>query len=295
MSAKKRILFLTKRFPPYHGGVSSYSYNLLASSANIDSTVIAAPATGRESFVFPSNMNVIDGACYPPQYDIHFTFKWVYSFFAMTALISKTVIKHNIDCIVVGQAEHFLVLTSFLAGLITGKPRIQIFHGEDIPQIKRKSNAVFKFIHRRAIIHICNSMSSAKRLMAFCDIKLDDINIIYPGVESKFFNAPNQSAIAEIKNKYSLHNKKVIYTIARLSKSKGHDIAVKAMSLIIRKHPNVVYVIGGMGNEFNNISKLIDEYGLQTYILMAGRILGNSIVAYQYALPQFRFHLNYFY
>ncbi len=114
----------------------------------------------------------------------------------------------------------------------------------------------------------------------------------YPGVKNKIFMLPNAIDIEEFypKNKsvalvkkYNLDGKKVIFTLARLSsleKYKGYDRMIEALPQVLKKIPNVFYIIGGVGDDKQRIFDLIKEKKLENYVALAGYIKQEELIDY---------------
>jgi phosphatidylinositol alpha-1,6-mannosyltransferase len=101
---------------------------------------------------------------------------------------------------------------------------------------------------------------------------------IYPGVNTEYF-VPGVNADG-LREKFNLHGKKVIMTIARLAKRKGHHLVLPALKELILESPELVYVIGGDGEERENLEKLVDQYGLERNVVFAGNLGDDELPAY---------------
>lgn len=78
-------------------------------------------------------------------------------------------------------------------------------------------------------------------------------------------------------------DEKVILTIARLSKSekyKGYDKVIITMNDIVKEIPNVKYIVGGSGDDFERIKDLIRNYHLEGKVILTGFIPDEEIVDY---------------
>jgi len=282
------ILLLTKRFsPPYIGGVPNYYRNLLLNLRKVQTTVITKSIDRQnvgDKCPFGDNIyhnhRINRVVFFPDHMGAQISFPWTIAILKMVNCINKTVKEKKIDFIVVGQAQIFLTLAAFCAGFITKKPYILFLHGEEIPQIYLKSNNLLRFLYLHASGYFCNSNFTMERLLIF--LRSDTIApvIITPGVEDRFFERTEHT---HLKKKLGIEGRKVIYTIARADERKGQDMVIKAMPLIIKKHPDVIYLIGGKGLRLHHLKKLSNKMNLSNYVKFLGFVREEDIVPYHYA------------
>jgi phosphatidylinositol alpha-1,6-mannosyltransferase len=88
--------------------------------------------------------------------------------------------------------------------------------------------------------------------------------------ENKFWPIVNKE---QIKEKYDLKDAKVILSLARLScdEEKGQDRVLQALSKILRKIPEVVYVIAGPGSDWR-VDELLKDPTLAERVRKLGPI-----------------------
>ena len=108
--------------------------------------------------------------------------------------------------------------------------------------------------------------------------------------EDKFFILPNAVDGVNFKPKpkpgylikrYGVEDRVVLLTVCRLDKSeayKGYDKIIEALPKIIKKIPNLVYLIGGKGNDAPRIKRLIKGRGLDDYVKLIGLIPEKELV-----------------
>lgn len=74
----------------------------------------------------------------------------------------------------------------------------------------------------------------------------------------------------KLKKKYGFKNKKIIFSIGRLTKRKKFDEIIKIAKKI--KQKNIIFIIAGKGNEYSNLKTLIKKYKLEKKIILTGYI-----------------------
>ncbi|HWO74977.1 MAG TPA: glycosyltransferase family 4 protein [Bacillus sp. (in: firmicutes)] len=114
---------------------------------------------------------------------------------------------------------------------------------------------------------ICDRFPSAKR----------KIKAVYSGINLDHYkpvwDPEAQETRQALRQKYGVEDKKVVLFVGRLSAVKGPDILIKAMQLIIKKHPEAVLVI--VGSKWFSDDR-IDEYGMNLREL--AQSLGDKVI-----------------
>jgi len=100
------------------------------------------------------------------------------------------------------------------------------------------------------------------------------------------FNGTNPDVFKPIKNfehiieKYQLNEKKIILSISRLVKRKNFGIVIQALPDILKKIPNVVYIIGGNGPMMNEWKNMARKMGVEKNVLFIGYIDKTELVKF---------------
>jgi len=94
--------------------------------------------------------------------------------------------------------------------------------------------------------------------------------ILYPGVDiNRFHQGINTSNIA---SRYHLAGKKVILSVARLVERKGHEQVLRALPEVIKKIPNVVFLIAGRGEQEAYLRKIASVLGIESRVIFTGYV-----------------------
>lgn len=280
-----RILLLTKIFPPDVGGVPNFYWNLITNFSQINATVLTSKAKAHhkfDNFLNEKNIEIIRGDYFPCEYGISFNTRWIRALIKIVSKIKNVCASHKIDCIVVGQADVFLALVGYISKILTGKPYIIFLHNEEIPSVHLKSNFLLRFLYSRAKLFFCNSKFTVCKLRIFLKKEVNSV-IINPGVEERFFEERNPGNAKRIKQELGLNNNTIIYTIARLDERKGQDMVIKSLPQVIKKYPDIIYLIGGEGPQRKNLECLVKENNIQEYVKFLGLIQNEDLVAFHQA------------
>jgi phosphatidylinositol alpha-1,6-mannosyltransferase len=96
------------------------------------------------------------------------------------------------------------------------------------------------------------------------------IRLLYPGVDTDWFvPAPRDAAV---RARLGWAERKVLLTVGRLQMRKGHDVMVRAMTIVRRHHPDALYSIVGDGEERSSLERLVAELDLSGHVQFLGEV-----------------------
>ena len=115
-----------------------------------------------------------------------------------------------------------------------------------------------------------NSNYTKELLKESLNINDSKIKVVHPGIDiyDKFIQ---DSTINKI-NKIIDNSSPVILTLARLEERKGHKIVLDALSNLIKKYPNFLYIIAGDGPNKESIQAHVKKLNLDNNIRFLGWI-----------------------
>ena len=224
-----KTLLFTLEYPPFNGGVANYYCNIVKYWLEPNDI----------SVLHNNNNNLIQNGLWP---------KWLPAFWHLWRAIKKQKIKH----ILVG---HILPLGTvvFLVTKLNKTPYSVFLHGMDFTYALRSQRKKWlaKRILNNAKYIICGNSYTAGLVKKFVGDKQEGkVGVVNPGIALAPSPSPtplSRERGAILKNKYNLQNKIVLFSIGRLVKRKGFDKVIEVMPDVLKKVPNLVYVIAGMG------------------------------------------------
>lgn len=109
----------------------------------------------------------------------------------------------------------------------------------------------------------------ASRLLK-CGVSPHKIVVIDNGIDLQQFSSPKRNSL--LKKCLEIEEKsKVIGTIARLTKEKGHIYLIEAARNIVSVFPGTTFLIVGDGNERDRLEKRVMESGLKDKVIFTGQ------------------------
>lgn len=177
------------------------------------------------------------------------------------------------DVMIIG---HFMTIEALGVWLLRKVFRLSytiLIHGLDLQSALRSRSMIHKAVTytvlRNASMIFANSRFTAKSIVEAGYV--GKIVVLNPGVDTGRFH-PNLST-EQIRQKYNITNsQKVILSVSRLVRRKGHDNVLRALSLIVSKKPDVVYLIVGRGEEERVLKALAEDLGVQKHVRFLGYV-----------------------
>ncbi|MFA5076552.1 MAG: glycosyltransferase family 4 protein [Patescibacteria group bacterium] len=264
----KKTLLVTIDFLPQSGGVARYLANLAANLPR-ESLVVLAPKI--------KNYHDDISSCKIYRRSLFWAFwpKWL----PMLWHIYKIIKTEKIEIIWVAQPLP-VGTAVYLVSRLLKLPYIVNSHGMDVALILY-SNTRKKLLGKR-ILNNANQVTVnsnfTKNLILELGVPENKITKIYPC--PAFHQLPSQHDCQKIKQKYNLENKKIILTVGRLVKRKGHDQVIRALPKILATVPETAYLIVGDGQNKENLLELTKQLDLEENVLFTGFITDQELPAY---------------
>lgn len=190
----------------------------------------------------------------------------------ITALprVKKIIKKHNPDILHAHYASSYGTL-----GALSGMhPFILSMWGSDVYLFPRKNKlfqSIIKYNLKKADLVL-----STSKMMALETSKYTDKNIeITPfGVDTRLFSPSNEDK----RN----NDEFIVGTIKKLDHIYGIDLLIKAFAILVKNNSNktLKLVIGGVGNEMDNLKDLTKSEGISNYVEFLGRISQEKVAEY---------------
>lgn len=270
---KRQYLLLSEIFPPQTGGSGRWFWDLYTRLEKDKAIVITDCAEDASSIDMQSGLNVHRIPMSSRSWGVA-SLTGLRFYFSVIRRVLKLVKKYNIQSIHCGRTlpEGIVAL---VVKFLTGTPYLCYVHGEDVEMCRSSREFIFlvNAVLRNASILICNSENSAALLQKWEGLQNHTVRILHPGV-----NASNFSPVAERGDQLLAADRKVILTVSRLQPRKGHDVLIRAMPEILKRHPEAHYVIVGSGQCHDHLVSLIKELDLERYVSLLGECTDHEIL-----------------
>jgi len=262
----KRILIITLEYPPQVGGIATYVHDL-AGALSSDKIVVLAPKyLHTEGWDKQQNHKIIRKNLLFPK------FIWP-RWLKLCCQVWHLVKKEKIELIMI---HHVLPVgyVGIIQKVIRKIPFLLFSHGTDLvagTETKWKKAMVRKVsAHAEQIIF--NSENLKRRYLRVLPEFENKSTVVYPCPNKNYAIAPDKEILEKMRNKYGLEGKKVLLSISRLVDGKGFPHLVRILPEVLRRVPNLVWLIVGDGPKKDLIMNGIQRDNLQNIVRYVGEV-----------------------
>lgn len=166
--------------------------------------------------------------------------------------------------------SHFLVRLSGLAGRC---PWIAFHHGYTDTDFKmRVYNQLDRWSLKRAG-RVVTVSKAFKQQLERTGVDANKISVVQNSIDPSSFDTVTRASAERVRQRLRLSaNSRMILSVGRLSREKGHADLVRAFAMFADRHPRLepVLVIAGDGHERQNIENLSAELRVRERVILVG-------------------------
>lgn len=274
--AQSRSLLISENFPPGFGGSGRWFWELYRRLPSEAFSIAAGAQTGGEEFDQGTSLDV---ERIPLSFPTRFIRPASLGHYrrALRELLVLARAK-EIQSIQAGRClpEGLLAL---LIKWRTGIPYSCFAHGEEVnlsnSEISppwydrrvyesRELGIIVGLVLARASMVIANSRNTRSILIERWQLPEERVRVLNPGVDTHLFRPAPRSA--EIRHRLGWADRRVVLTVGRLQKRKGHDLLIRALPELMTETPEVLYAIAGSGEELESLRQLVADEGLGEHV-----------------------------
>lgn len=262
------ILIIASDFKPMTGGIAEYTHQMARFLTMYGNRVVVfAPHMSNDKECDASLPYITHRYDEEALYSVKKPFRYLREI----ELLRKIIQTHKID-IIIGNHLCTNPYIYWLVAKIMNKPSCVFLHGRDVMVNLTGVDGLKK----RAILKTVDRVFCNTHYTQQCAIKMgmpyDKSVIVHPGFHSGELKSGNSKSRSPVTSAFSLQDKKVIFTLGRLTERKGQDTIIRAMPEILRSIPDAVYLIGGDGPYEDTLKRLAEDQGVSRYVIFAGRV-----------------------
>lgn len=258
----KKTLFTSFFFPPEIGGIQTYLSGLIEHLPPEKVVVLAKNHPDAHAFDPLQKYTVYRTAFDSPLKYIKLSNITFYQ------ELKQIVKKEEIEQLVLAHPLPLGISALYLKNR-HGTPYSTFTHGSEITEALKTGvqKKLLQAVLQGADTVFCTTNFMKNILAEKLSIEPKKIAIVPPGI-----TPPKKISKKATLKKYNLENKKIILTVSRLVKRKGHDIILEALPQLLKKIPNAHYLIVGDGPEKKNLLKTIQDTKLSKNVTLLSNI-----------------------
>jgi phosphatidyl-myo-inositol dimannoside synthase len=243
------------------GGIAQYNRDLIKALAVCPGTerIVVLPRLGEaDGAALPANVRQLK-----PRRNAA-----VYSLGAVKAALTLG----PFDAVFCGHL-HLAPLARFLSVLL-GVPLWLQLHGWEAWRTPRR---IERRAAERADLVTAVSRYTRNRFLAVCGVDPARVRVLPPTVEPRFRSGPKARELAA---RYGVCGKRVLLTVGRLDpdeRRKGQDRIIRALPNIIAAFPDIVYLIGGGGDDQARLQALARDLAVADRVVFAGTVSADEL------------------
>ncbi len=267
----KNVAIITGHFPPCKGGgIAEWALGIARELPKIGYQT-SVYATNRKDRVLTVHKDESFSCVTMYGRNWHEFHKW-YSMYYMWKILNK-----NPETIFIATTWGMAKSYSYLKKKYPLSKMIVVAHGLEVTRLKEgKELTTFKNVVNDSDLILCVSKYTKNEIIDRVDgIETNHIKFLPNGVDiNRFFPVENTSGFL---NRYNIpENSNIILTLARIIRRKGHDTVIKCLPLLIKKFPNIQYVIAGPHRKkdtyLDELKLLAKELSVENHIVFVDYI-----------------------
>ncbi|MBI4523155.1 MAG: glycosyltransferase [Deltaproteobacteria bacterium] len=292
-----KVLFITSYFPPIAGGSAVVYYNLCRQLGG-EATVLTtwrhymdgnriinngkAPDQGQPFRV--KRIELLRPLVQPPS-AAHLTQSaWRLLSHDLPLRLGvlrralQTVREEKVDIVCLGELFALAWLGRMLRRL-RGIPCIHYIHGEELmaeKPLRFYSRGALPALRQAEAVIAVSHFTRTEVLRR--GVPEDRVHLITNGVDiDRFTPGPKDG---EILKRYGIEGKKILLTVGRVERRKGHEAVIRALPRVLGAHPGTVYMIVGEGSDTGRLRSLAREMGLEERVFFTGVVPAEELAKY---------------
>lgn len=284
-----RVLILSWEYPPrIIGGLGRHVYHLATSLAMQGAKVhvVTKDHPGTPEYEESEGVHVYRVVRYPPDIPQEEWVSWTLQF--NVALMEKSVaLINDLKNINIIHAHDWLV--AHAASSLKHAYRIPVVATVHATEFGRHQGhlpgPMNKLIHQiewwltfESVRTICCSRYMRDQITDIFQLPEDKVDIIPNGIDADSFR--HEISVDLYRKKYVAKGDKLVFFVGRLVYEKGVQTVIEAMPIILRKIPNVTFVVAGSGPHVNQLKSLVIDLGLEGKVKFTGHIDTDALFAF---------------
>lgn len=270
------LLIFTDNYPPQLGGIGTYAYELAKNlhAEGVEVIVLAPRVEGDREWDLREKFITYRLVKKRPLFEFH-----------ALLLLFYLALRGHVDRVLC-MTWHPCGSLAILTNLLFNVPYYVVAHGAELlePEDSWLKRLIYGWILRplrRLVLGRASTLftySYTKRLLMAVGADEKKMVLVAGGTDPEKFQPVRNRG--EIARRYGLEGKKVLLTVARLASHKGQDTVISLMPELIKRIPDLVYVIVGVGDQEATLKDMVRHLNLNGYVLFTGMVRQEELIEF---------------
>jgi phosphatidylinositol alpha-1,6-mannosyltransferase len=272
------VLMAVNDFPPLLGGESTL-YHALARHLPASEVVVMAPRLGGDAAI-DARLPIEVARRYLPEHAAGGPVRAARTACAAWHL-GRLLLNRRFRYVVCGQLLSLGVPSRLLARL-AGVPYAVFVHGADLFDYHDRPpwGRLARWVVEGADTVVVNSRFTGALVERLLPGAARRIVVLPMGVERPAAQ-PAQAQVEALRARYDLADgRPVLLSVARLTPLKGHDVAIAALPDLLRRVPDLAYLVVGAGPARGTLERLAAEHGVGRQVIFTGAVPREELAAH---------------
>ena len=164
-----------------------------------------------------------------------------------------------------------------LAAALSSLLRIPLWVQVHGVEVFEKRGLLIRWALRRARLVTAVSRYTRAKLLEWAGIPVERVRVLPNTLDGRFKPGDRE----ELKRRHGYAGIKVLLTVSRLDarqRHKGHDCVLEAIPLLLKRHPNTIYLIAGDGSDRARLESVVTTRGMTAHVKFMGRVSDNQLL-----------------
>jgi len=189
-----------------------------------------------------------------------------------------------------GEVDVFLIDNIFYMGVsalilsaLCGVPYMTVCHGEELAvvwnhrtSLRGRLRAWLYAISLKGAVQVIVNACTTQMLATRFGVLPQRTTIIFPSTPMPQ-SVPNNEAIARFRDAHALHGKRIIASVGRLIRRKGHDYLLEAWPGVLAQCPDAVLVIASTGPLEDELRAQAQRLAIAEHVRFLGGVDGPTL------------------
>jgi phosphatidylinositol alpha-1,6-mannosyltransferase len=272
-----KTLVVSDVFPPKTGGSGRWFWEIYRRLPRDQFLIAAGEAPRQEEFDRTHDLRVTRVPLTLRHWGVR-NWEGLTGYWSATNRLKKLVRSHGVGMVHCGRVLPEGVMALALRWRL-GTPYLCYVHGEDVTTARESREYVFlvRRVLQGASLLVANSQNTKRILCDEWSLPDERVRVLHPGVDtSRFIPAPCD---ADVRQQLGWGDRRVVLTVGRLQKRKGHDQMIRAVRLLKDEFPDVLYAVIGDGEERAELQRLIQQEQVADHVQLIGEADDTRLIA----------------